>query len=155
MTDRFVDAGPAIAKVRDLVDRDASYLAIAQASGVHVDTVRNLHRGINRQVRSSVDAALARVEIDQCRRRGGRLADAMRSGSAVPGEWARDAACADHPVDLWTQDHADDETVAEAKAICRRCPVMAACDAHHALHGGAGIIAGRTERERRKQRRTA
>lgn len=79
----------------------------------------------------------------------------LPKGRPPPGPWAEIGLCAHHPVpDLWFPGRG--ESTAEAKAICRVCPVRAEC-LEHAVRNGEkfGIWGGRSERERRRLRRSA
>lgn len=73
-------------------------------------------------------------------------------------DWRHDAACREEPPELFfpvgTSGPALAQT-AEAKAVCRRCPVVADCLAW-ALESGqdAGIWGGMSEDERRVLRRS-
>jgi WhiB family transcriptional regulator, redox-sensing transcriptional regulator len=66
--------------------------------------------------------------------------------------WTADAACADHPPDLWFPRRG--EAVGTARAICQGCPVRLPC-LRYALENNEryGMWGGRSERERRKLRR--
>lgn len=78
----------------------------------------------------------------------------LPKGRPPPGEWADLSLCARHPnPDLWFPERG--ASVQEAKAICRVCPVQAEC-LDHALRYGErhGIWGGRSERERRRMRRS-
>lgn len=80
--------------------------------------------------------------------------DAYR-GKPPPGEWADRSLCASHPnPELWFPERG--ASVAEAKAVCRVCPVQSEC-LDHAIRCGEkhGIWGGRSERERRRIRRAA
>lgn len=65
--------------------------------------------------------------------------------------WALDALCAQVDGDLWYPEKG--ESTAEAKKICRRCPVRAEC-LDYAVTAGEyfGVWGGRSERERRRLR---
>lgn len=72
-------------------------------------------------------------------------------------DWHEQAACRDHPEpDLWHCDRTGEpgrRINLRAKAVCRGCPVQAAClDA--GLHQPHGIWGGLDPRERRLLRRT-
>lgn len=69
------------------------------------------------------------------------------------GEWAEEALCANHPdQDLWFPERG--ASTAEAKAICRVCPVQQPCLEYAIANGEKfGIWGGRSERERRRIRR--
>lgn len=68
-------------------------------------------------------------------------------------DWRVDAACRDHDPELWhplTESAAHAEQIAEAKAVCERCPVVAQCLAEalekpSVTHG----VWGRTTKEER------
>lgn len=66
--------------------------------------------------------------------------------------WRSDAACAGMRADLFFPGRG--ESPAEAKAVCRGCPVRDACLAD-ALEGGErfGVWGGLSERERRRRLR--
>lgn len=76
-----------------------------------------------------------------------------------PTAWMADAACRGmdpnlfHPTDRGTETH---ETVAEAKAVCRRCPVMLECRdyalAENIVHGVWGGLSPRGRRGLRVRR---
>lgn len=72
-----------------------------------------------------------------------------------PGEWADLGLCATHSnPDLWFPERG--ASTAEAKAICRLCPVQAQCLTYAVNNGEKfGIWGGRSERERRRMRRSA
>lgn len=70
--------------------------------------------------------------------------------------WKLDGACRGEDVNIWFPDDGDYTKQAEAKAICRQCPVIANCLAY-ALDIGEpiGIYGGKSGRERRKIRARA
>lgn len=70
-----------------------------------------------------------------------------------PGEWADHGLCGTHPEPLlWFPERG--ASTAEAKAICRVCPVQAEC-LTYAINNNEkhGIWGGKSERERRRIRR--
>lgn len=71
------------------------------------------------------------------------------------GEWADQGLCVNHPnQDLWFPERG--ASVSEAKAICRACPVQQECLTYAVNNGEKfGIWGGKSERERRRIRRTA
>lgn len=77
-----------------------------------------------------------------------------------PPDWRALAACASEDPELWFPRGLDGahnlDQIEAAKAVCRRCPVVADC-LTFALDGGIGdgIFGGLTEPERAKVRRTA
>jgi WhiB family redox-sensing transcriptional regulator len=77
----------------------------------------------------------------------------------VPGDWARQAACAPHPKEWWFPD-GDRRTIwhqsARAKTICKTCPVREECLAY-ALENDEryGIWGGTSQRERKRLRQAA
>ena len=79
--------------------------------------------------------------------------DDLETGSMV-GEWADQGLCRTHPnPDLWFPGRG--EATEPAKAICRVCPVQAECLEHAVRHGEKhGIWGGKSERERRRYRRS-
>ncbi len=72
-----------------------------------------------------------------------------------PGEWADQGLCATSPKpDLWFPERG--ASTAEAKAICRACPVQGECLSYAVNNGEKfGIWGGKSERERRRLRRAA
>lgn len=73
-------------------------------------------------------------------------------GRPPPGAWVEHGLCQGHPnPSLWFPERG--ESVAEAKAICRVCPVKGDCLEHALRHRERhGIWGGRSERERRRLR---
>lgn len=71
------------------------------------------------------------------------------------GEWADQGLCVNHPnQDLWFPERG--ASTAEAKAICRACPVQRPCLEYAVANGEKfGIWGGKSERERRRIRRSA
>ena len=78
--------------------------------------------------------------------------------SLAPMTWAAEAACRQHPTDLWFPDRdltwqENRARVDSAVSVCRRCPVLAACRSY-ALDDGmlgmpdTGIWGGLTAWER-------
>lgn len=70
---------------------------------------------------------------------------------ALPGDWQNEAACIGSDPDLFFPERG--ESVREAKAICRGCPVRAEC-LEHGMGEKFGIWGGYSERERRAMRRS-
>lgn len=80
--------------------------------------------------------------------------DEIDEPGSLPGEWVERGLCKDHPnPDLWFPERG--ASVTEAKAVCRVCPVQAEC-LQHAIRNSEthGIWGGRSERERRRMRRS-
>jgi WhiB family redox-sensing transcriptional regulator len=78
----------------------------------------------------------------------------MRSDKDVDTGWMAKAACQDHPTDLFFFDERVERTrVAEAKAICHKCPVWKNC-LDYAIETPVdfGIWGGYTSRERVRHR---
>ncbi|WP_328860916.1 WhiB family transcriptional regulator [Streptomyces sp. NBC_00306] len=84
-----------------------------------------------------------------------------RPKTADDNAWRAQAACADPAFDkhrdLWFPVHQDKEDTAEAKRVCRACPVVEAClisamrmEGGQALDARHGIYGGLTPRERRR-----
>ena len=73
-------------------------------------------------------------------------------------DWRPQAACRDEDPERWfpvgSSGPVHEAQVAAAKAVCRRCPVKAAC-LQDALDGGLdhGVFGGLDENERRAVRR--
>lgn len=65
--------------------------------------------------------------------------------------WAGDAACRGEDPELFHPDSVDD--VAEAVAICERCPVQAACLDHALRHEIVGVWGGTSARKRARMRK--
>ena len=72
-------------------------------------------------------------------------------------EWRRDAACKNQDAELFFPIGTGDASahqVNDAKAVCHRCPVIAACLAWATANDPvAGIWGGTTEQERASARR--
>jgi hypothetical protein len=77
-------------------------------------------------------------------------------------DWMDDAACNGQPTKWWFPDEGPGRgtatNYARARVVCAGCPVREACDnyANHTLtyaEAGEGMWAGRTPRERRRERR--
>jgi WhiB family redox-sensing transcriptional regulator len=87
--------------------------------------------------------------------------DSWLDGS-LPGPWVADAACATQPVDLWSDPDERrgrppkyrryPDPHAEAKAVCRQCPVIADCLAHGIAHDEPGIWGGLSRQQRHQLR---
>jgi WhiB family redox-sensing transcriptional regulator len=91
--------------------------------------------------------------------RGHSQADFEAPAKKTKSDWRHRAACANQDPELFFP--IGDTTMAraqaeEAKAVCRRCPVMEACG-NWALATGqdAGVWGALTEAERRSMRRRA
>lgn len=70
-----------------------------------------------------------------------------------PGEWTAQAACIGVDPDLFFPVRGGD--VSAAKRVCAMCPVAAECLAYAMdTHQCYGVWGGRSERERRRMRRT-
>lgn len=63
------------------------------------------------------------------------------------------AACADEDPETFFPYRGDVETVAAAKAICARCPLLRPCTAWGLTHYTAGVWGGLTEHERSQLQR--
>lgn len=117
---------------------------------------RVAHKVVGALVALAGPMALALAGRPRHHQRGGQptlglIADLL---GFQPEPWRAEAACADPtiPADIfWPQ---RGESVREAKAVCRTCPVTAEC-LDYALTTGAhhGIWGATTERERRRIRR--
>lgn len=78
-------------------------------------------------------------------------------------EWAARAACATHPdPDMWFTHAVDEQRQGDALAICRACPVKAACLDYamsvpnlHGIWGGTTPITRTRLRKRARTRKTA
>jgi WhiB family redox-sensing transcriptional regulator len=69
-----------------------------------------------------------------------------------PGEWADEGLCAQTDPEMFFPEKGGDPT--RAKAVCRRCPVRAAClDYAMANKEAFGIWGGLSERERHALRK--
>jgi WhiB family redox-sensing transcriptional regulator len=78
--------------------------------------------------------------------------------SIRPGDWVERAACRGHDPDLFTTDKYEFRTstadpeytalVAEARRVCRRCPVQPECLQHAITNDEHGIWGGTTRAER-------
>lgn len=76
----------------------------------------------------------------------------------LPGDWRFRAACGDEPnKELWfpvgTSGPAMRQT-AEAKTVCRRCPVITECLTWALETGQEGVWGGMSEEERRRIRKS-
>lgn len=78
------------------------------------------------------------------------------SKALQPAEWTVDALCARVGGDWWFASKGDNEAVRQAKAICRRCPVIGPC-LQEALDRDeiVGVWGGTSPSERRKLKRAA
>lgn len=80
-----------------------------------------------------------------------RHASAAETSTRIVEDWRQRGLCADTPFpDLWYPDGEGQkytEQIAEAKAVCARCPVASRC-AEAGRREKWGIWAGRTETER-------
>ncbi len=78
------------------------------------------------------------------------------AAGAGPGPWRHEAACWGMPVDAFFPDKTDSRTAADAKAICRVCPVEDPCLAEAlrieslAPSRAFGIFGGLSPRQRRR-----
>lgn len=77
----------------------------------------------------------------------------LLSNVKLPGGWADQARCNDHPRVSWFPDHHDTAAIRAAKRICEACPVRQQC-LEHALRVGErwGIWGGLTTDERHRDR---
>ena len=78
----------------------------------------------------------------------------MRSDRYIDTGWMREAACQDHPTELFFFDErVERKRVAEAKAVCGECPVWEKC-LNYAIETPIdfGIWGGFTSRERERHR---
>ncbi|MFQ6144465.1 WhiB family transcriptional regulator [Streptomyces seoulensis] len=78
--------------------------------------------------------------------------------SPVPGPWQADAAClCEDPELFFPVGEAGPalRQVEEAKAVCRRCPVLSQCLDWAVAHGVLGVWGGLTDDERRTVSRRA
>lgn len=73
----------------------------------------------------------------------------LRPSSSPDEEWRDSAACASVGGDFWFPEKGG--STAEAKTVCRRCPVIADCLEYAlATQQRFGIYGGKSERERRR-----
>ena len=63
--------------------------------------------------------------------------------------WMRDALCAQSSPDLWFPEGSLHEVNAEARRICKKCPVIDECLAYAFGNEGFGVWGGMTSLERR------
>lgn len=82
-----------------------------------------------------------------------RGAEAFKIGKPQP--WTQDALCAQIGGDHWYPEKGEARRIREAKMVCRMCPVVAEC-LSFALDKNEryGVWGAKSERERRKLRRT-
>lgn len=150
---RKIHPGRTTAHVRQLVTDGASLTGIADASGAGYSTIRSLHLGEYQTIDDQLAARIAAVTIDQCRRQRSTGRRGHNGQTSGPGDWTRHAACAGTDTELWFSDHPAIAKLNEAKAICRRCPVLNDCTTYIQAHPQDGIWAGTTPGERRRARR--
>lgn len=70
---------------------------------------------------------------------------------ATQFDWMKQAECKGMPIDIFYVE--EDEPTDDAKAICRRCPVIKDCREYALLHEREGFWGGLSEAERRSVRR--
>lgn len=72
----------------------------------------------------------------------------------VLGEWADRGLCVGKPIEWFFPERG--ESLREAKALCRVCPVRHQCQEHAIRHSERfGVWGGLSERERRRFRKAA
>lgn len=78
----------------------------------------------------------------------------MRPDDQIDTSWMADAACKDHPIDLFFFDErVDRERLKDARAVCGPCPVWRQCLTYAIeIPVDFGIWGGFTPRERERKR---
>lgn len=77
----------------------------------------------------------------------------LRRLAHIKPRWHADAACREHPEIDFVPPHG--VSAAPAKAVCRRCLVVAECLAYALEHDEVGVWGGTSTRERVALRRRA
>lgn len=66
--------------------------------------------------------------------------------------WMQDGLCGEFESEMWFPDPEKGEQGAEAKAICRQCPVKIECLEYGTKHDEHGIWGGLTQKARRQRK---